>query len=377
MIRLQLVLGIALSLGSAATAQTTAPAPPQARAPAQPDGAEYWTGTAERMTFTAAGISFPRRVGAVSFNRSIAFGRQNAGLDNGLIYASDDNALIATAYVYLPGLADVGLSAVVNEQSMRFQSGSGLRPLESRIANAGGRNGVAIRADYAGFRDNEASMSAFLRVGRWIVKLRVSGPESRRADVERTMTALLAETRFQGRDQPQPARAMRISGDCPATPAAQTATLRALNGAEAAEDAIMTAAAALPERSGREGFPRSWCLSSRRQSGPYAMPIWRIPPSSAAEDSRRSVALAMMNDSDGVIEVVERRFRDRSRYMLIWHSTGRTNILGSYDGLPTDAQITALLSGNDAAGERARAVIDYRSNGDSTVTLNVAPEVGS
>jgi hypothetical protein len=63
--------------------------------------------------------------------------------------------------------------------------------------------------------------------------------------------------------------------------------------------------------------------------------------------------------------------------MLIWHSTGRTNILGSYDGLPTDAQITALLSGNDAAGERARAVIDYRSNGDSTVTLNVRPEVGA
>jgi hypothetical protein len=96
------LLGLLLPPGAAQAQQSAAP-PSSAPAgpPQRPDGAEYWTPSENRMTFIAAGISFPRRAGAVSFNRSIAFGRQNTGLDNGLIYGSDDNALIASAYVYM------------------------------------------------------------------------------------------------------------------------------------------------------------------------------------------------------------------------------------------------------------------------------------
>jgi hypothetical protein len=369
----------ALSLAAAAAAQP--PAPPAAQAPPtqRPDGAEHWTSSAERMIFTATETSFPRRAGAVRLNRSIAFGRRNAGLDNGLIYASDDRALIATAYIYLPGLAHDGLAALVSEHFMRIQSGAGFRLLGRRVTAGGGRDGVAIRADYAGFRDeNEASSSAFFRAGRWIVKLRVSGPESRRAEVERTMAAFLADIRFEGEVVPGAAAPVEVAG-CPPAAAAPAAALLAPNAIEATEDAIMAVAEAMPGNERRRGswtpsVGRLWCVSSSRQAGPYALPILRSPPSAPAEDSRRSVALAVLNDSGGMLEVVERRFRNRSRYMLLQHNTGQTRVLGSYDGPPTDAQIGAVLDGADTAGARARATIDYRPNGDSSISLHVAPE---
>jgi len=335
------------------------------------------------MTFTAARISFPRRVGAVSLNRSIAFGQRNAGLDNGLIYASDDRALIATAYVYLPGLAHDGLAALVSEHFMRIQSGAGFRLLGRRVTAAAGREGVAIRADYAGFRNsNEASSSAFLKAGRWIVKLRVSGPESRRADVERTLTALLAEIRFEGDIVPRPAEPIELV-DCPPAAAAPAATLIAPNAVDAMEDAIMAVAVGMHDnersddaqgRSGSWSLARRWCVSSSRQIGPYALPTLRVLPSAPGEDSRRSVALAILNDSGGVLEVVERRFRNRSRYLLLYHRTGLTLVLGAYDAPPSDAQINAVLDDTDPAGGRPRATISYQASGDSGITLHVLPD---
>lgn len=383
MIRYLLAIAAALSPGPAAASQAPSPPPAQTQPPQRPDGAEYWTASDQRMTFTAARISFPRRVGAVGLNRSIAFGQRNVGLDNGLIYASDDHALIATVYVYLPGLAHEGLTAVATEHFMRIQSGAGFRPLGSRVTGAGGREGVAIRADFSGFRDaNEASSSAFLKAGRWIVKLRVSGPESRRADVERTMTALLEEIRFEGDIVPRAAEPIALV-DCPPAAAAPAAALLATNAADAMEDAIMAVAVGLHDdrragaterRADPPRFAPRWCVSSLRQAGRYALPTLRALPSAPTEDSRRSVAVAILNDSSGVVEVVERRFRNRSRYILLHHSTGQTRVLGAYDALPGDAQLNAVLGGTDAAGGQVRATIDYQANGDSNVTLHVAPD---
>ena len=87
MIRSLLAAFLVLLFAPATLAQPPAPAR------ALPDGAEHWTASPDRMTFTANGVSFPRRAGAVIFNRSMAFGQRNAGLDNALIYASDDNCV--------------------------------------------------------------------------------------------------------------------------------------------------------------------------------------------------------------------------------------------------------------------------------------------
>lgn len=373
MIRYLLALAAALSLGPAAASQTQSPPSPQTNPRQGPDGAEYWTGSDERLTFTAARISFPRRAGAVGLTRSVAFGQHNTGLDNGLIYDSDDNALTAIAYVYLPGLAHDGLAAAVSEHFQRLQSGAGFRLLGRRVTAAAGREGVAIRADYAGFREaNEASSSAFLKAGPWIVKLRVFGPESRRADVERTLAAFLEGIRFEGDIVPRPAQPIELV-DCPPAAAAPAAALLPPTAAEAMEDAIMAVAVGLHDNE-PSSFPRRWCVSSLRQVGPYALPTLRVLPSAPSEDSRRSVAVAIVNDSGGALEIVERRFRNRSRFVLLFHGIGRTLVLGAYDALPTDAQINAVLGGSDPAGGQARATIGYQASGDSNITLHVMPD---
>src|SRR6185503_18632811 len=72
---------------------------------------------------------------------------------------------------------------------------------------------------------------------RWILKLRVSGPEARRAEVEEAMAALLAGLRFEGDVQPRPGAPLQI-GDCTA-PAAQSAHLIADDPVRDAATAIM------------------------------------------------------------------------------------------------------------------------------------------
>jgi len=342
-------------------------APAAAQPPDRPTGAEFWTPSDERMTFIAAGISFPRRAGAVSFNRSIAFGQRNVGLDNALIYASDDRQMIATAYVYHPGLAHSGLAAVGGEAFMRAQSGHGFRLLASPTVAAGGHAGVAIRVDYAGFgTESEASSAAYLSVGGWMVKIRVTGPEARRADVERVTTGLLDGIRFEGA-APRAAEPVELV-DCPAAGPARPATLLAESADEAMEDAIMSHATGGPP-----AVPRRWCVSSRRRAGNFALPILRAVVDPPGEDSRRSVVFAFLTDSGGALEVAERHFRNRLRYALMHHGTGQTRVLGSWDAPPTDAQIEAVISGTDPAGGRARATIQYQTSGDSDITLHVVP----
>jgi len=250
---------------------------------------------------------------------------------------------------------------------MRAQSGEGFRLLESRTVAAGGRAGVAIRADYAGFgREGDASSAAYLSVGAWMVKIRVTGPEARRAEVERVTTDLLDGIRFEG-DAPRAAEPIELV-DCPAAGPAPPAALLAESADEAMEDAIMSHATGGPPT-----VPQRWCVSSRRRTGNFSLPILRAVVGPPGEDSRRSVVFAFLTDSGGALEVAERRFRNRLRYALMHHGTGQTRVLGSWDAPPTDSQVEAVIAGTDPAGGRARATIQYQSSGDSGITLHVVP----
>jgi hypothetical protein len=363
-------------------------APAGAAAQTRPTGAEYWTETGERMTLTAARIGFPKRAGAALFRRSVAFGERSEGMNNALFYASADEEVIATAYIYYPGLPHAGLAAIGTDYAMRARSGGGLRLLARRVAaGGGGREGVAIRDDFAGLGDErEASSAAFVKVGRWLVKLRVTGPEARRAEVERTMTALLDGLSFEGGTAPRAAEPITL-GDCPQAGAAggRAAVLLAPNAAEAMEDAITGLMDGVgdngrePAAEHRAGTPvvgRNWCVSSLRGPADALMPILRADPApdAPAGHRRRSLLIAIISDSGATLEVVETHFRNRTRFALLHHRIGQTRVLGSYDALPTDAQITAILSDADRAGGAARATILHRPDGNSEVTLHVAPD---
>src|ERR1043165_2008813 len=216
-----LLIAFALVSGTgAAVAQQSRPAEHAAPAPRTYTDAELWHRSGDRVTFTLAHISLPQRLGVVGLRETGGLD-QGRGLDNTAQFRSDDNAILASVYIYYPPIAHAGLTAFMTDRALDTLSNGGLRRLSSGAVPVGGVANGAIRMSYGGYQGRLASSAAFIKAGRWIVKLRVSGPESRRADVEATMDALLFALRFEGDARPRAAALLDIQA-CP-TPSDRTA----------------------------------------------------------------------------------------------------------------------------------------------------------
>ncbi|HYD13870.1 MAG TPA: hypothetical protein VEC11_13560 [Allosphingosinicella sp.] len=369
-----LLLALSLAAAGPALAQTSEAPPPRTYTQA-----DIWSRSGDRIRFTLAGISVPAALGTLRFGRTAEASREGQALDNALLYASADQAVFATVYIYAPALPDAALTAFMTDHAIHLQSGSELRVLRRSVAAAGGREGVAIRADYAGFRqDRLASSAAFLRVGRWIVKLRVSGPEARRAEVEEAMNSLLRDIRFEGRVMPAAATPIAV-GNCERAPERAGRPMPS-EDADTMEDAIMAVFLSEDDvAEGRSAPPPparvgpGWCRSEG-YSIPDALgptPVLRDPNVATGDDIRHSIAIALWGDNGTMLEVVERRFRQRRRFVLVHHQIGQTTILGAYDAVPTDAQLRDVAMGTDREGGRIRASIVYRAGGGSDVNLGI------
>lgn len=373
-----MALLLALGAGQAvAQAQNRPPAeaPPPPRTYTQD---QLWSRTDQRITFTPARISFARRAGGLSFESASEISHPGEGLDNGLQYKSADERVWATIYVYYPPLSDAGLSAFATERGLRLISEGRLEPIATRLVGAGGTANAAVRSDYRRYRGDNASSAAFIKVGRWIVKIRVSGPEERRGEVEAAMTALLADIRFEGEYGARPANIIDAAA-CAATPTAQARPLA--DDANVLMDALLAAmdAGGEPQRARAGGAPTlaparfgsSWCLSTQARIGQQNVAILRATGPAPA-DHAQSVAVAVISDSGTLLEVVR---GEENRFAMLYHRIGESLVLAAFDRPPTDEQIAAVLSGSDRDGGRVRARVTFPAAGGATVTLNGLPGV--
>jgi hypothetical protein len=349
--------------------------PTLARAQVSEAAAGLWQQSESRITFTAAHISFPLAAGSTRFTSTFEFSHQGEGLDTGLQFQSPDRQVFATAYVYYPGLPHAGLTAYATDQALRGQSAN-VRTVGTRVVGAGGHDGVAIRTDYAGYRENLASSAAFIKAGRWIVKLRVSGPEARRAEVEAAMAALLDAIHFEGQVQPRLAAPLEID-DCSAQAPgpshllpddlvrnAATAIVGTFDGAgEEARDGTHGGTTILSAR-----FGSGWCVSTRARIGQASYPILRArPPLGSGVADGVSLVAVPMNDAGTLLEAI--RTRDHDHVILLYHEIGSSTLLGTYDAVPSDEQIANILSGADEPGTRIRAVIRLRPGQGANIEI--------
>ena len=366
---------VALPVSAAPAPQP--PSPPQRQQlPEAP--ASIWRPAEDHVTFIAANFDVPRAAGAVRFTRSFEFSHPGQGIDSGLQFESPDRQVFATIYVYYPGLPHAGLTAFATDWIIHSQS-QNLRELGMRVVAAGGHDGVAIRGDYAGFRDGLASSASFVKIGRWIVKLRVSGPEARRPEVEATMAALLDGLRFNGPMQPRPATPLDLV-DCPDAPVAPAHQLPE-SQAQVMEDGLT----AIMDGAGEEAVdpkghhldplpPRlglHWCRPVILRIGNSSPHLLRAAGSGGSGFGGRTVMVTPVNDAGTTFEQVE---TNNHHFVLLYHIIGTTAVLGTYDGPLADAQMADIISGADNDGGRFRATAQHVVGGNTNFQINVASD---
>ncbi len=364
---LKLALSAFLLLAPAvAFAQQAAPA--QQPTPSPPRQQQHWIQSETQIASRTARIGFPRTAGPVSIVGNREYSNRGLGIDDSLTYRSADEAVVATVYLYYPGLPHSGLAAYATDTGIRGTSPTPVRASPPRLVAAGGVPNAAIRIDYENYR-NMDSAAAFIKAGRWIVKIRVSAPLGRRADVDAAISALLQGIVF-GPASPAFAATPLTISNCPAGTGERAATLLLdPPGAEIAAHAMLGTFdgggnLATNENGARQDLPSrvppELCLSRIAELGGNRIPILRAADGAPLSVDGRTRLLAVISDSGMVLEVVHAA--NLGRYIMLYHQIGSTALLGGYDAVPSDQQIIDLLSNPQSDAGRIRVPIVLRPN---------------
>ncbi|HYJ82311.1 MAG TPA: hypothetical protein VEW26_05640 [Allosphingosinicella sp.] len=336
-----------LAIGLAAPAAAADPAPP----------AGFWTVSQERLSFAPAKLSVPRRVGGAEYYETTEFSHKGEGVDTAIKYRSPDQKVLATLYVYYPSIAHSGVQAIATDQAIRGGTRSpDIRSLGTGVAAAAGKPGVAVTADYDHYLGDNHSKAAFIKAGRWMLKLRVTGPESRSAEVAAVMKALLDGLRFEGDARPRPAAPI-AAGECSATDRPEAGP--AAGGGDAATIAMADAAGDPPAAAARIG--RDWCRTFLAVQGQKVTVLQATGGDRPGRDPE-SVLIVLYSDGGGALEVVRLA---KDKYLLLHHDIAEVKVLDSYDRLPSLAQLGRFF----VEPAQIRARVTLKPDGTAGVEL--------
>lgn len=314
------------------------------------DDVEAWTPSDTAIRAGAAGIALPQTVAGLSLSKSGEASNGGRAIDNYAQYLSEDGAVQATLYIYMPTYADASLAAYMTDKAIMERFGSQTRRTAYAAAPVGGHADSAIRAVYDDAADGAlTTAAAFAHAGRWIVKLRVTGPSERRAEVLAGLDAMMAALHF---DDPA-----QLHTTAPASFAACPAAR--------GQDARLTREAAQPGaavpqdvRIPREGRDRL-CVRGTVQTaqGSYDM---------LQQAGRADGAIIVPVDDSGTVLAFDPSAPDAS-YRLSIHMVGQTDLYGVYDRVPSPRQVAAILDGKDPHTARAEATAAYAADGAVTL----------
>ena len=359
---------------------TPPPSPPASHGSTPTARREIWIIGDTQVAFTPVPIAFPLKAGILSATNHKEASHEGENLDNVIDYYSSDQSVFGTVYIYQPGLSHAGLAAIAQDWAIRDNSPNVVGGA-IRVVAAGGKEGVALRATDAGYRDKLASSAAYIKAGRWLVTIRVSGPEPRKAEVEAAMDALLAGIVFGERTRARPAPALTVH-DCPQQtdekpakmlPDRTDVSLAALGilgafdggGMEGTNDDTGEPAL-LPSR-----VPTYLCRAQLKTKR-GRMTLLRAEDGEPVSIDGRTVRAALLSDSGRILEVDHDA--KLGGYVLLYHDLGETDLLGTYDSIPSDKQLADILDGVDQDGGRIRVPVRFHADrGPDIILPSAAP----
>lgn len=280
-----------------------------APAVAKAEPGEAWQVNESAARVSAAGVSVPMAADLVTLVKSGEVTERGSGVDNFAQYASEDNLIQGTAFVYKSAAADTSVASYMTEKAILDRFGPQTHRVAMNAVPAGGVANAALRTLYRDDAHGLVTEAAFVQAGEWMVKLRMTGPAEADMQVAAAMDALLADLRFDDAAAVKPAVARAI----------------------------------LPCAEGVTADPSALCVrGSVEVSGArYDM----LQPAATAAP----VASLMIPLDDAGKVMRFDRVSAGGGYQLTVQQVGRTDTYQTYDQLPSTSTIARLIDSDGAS----------------------------
>ncbi len=314
------------------------------------DETEAWLPSESAIRAPAAGIALPQTIANLSLTKSGEASNGGRAVDNYAQYLSEDGAVQATLYVYMPTYADAALAAYMTDKAIMERFGTRTRRTAYASAPVAGEPDRAIRAVYDDAADGAlTTAAAFVHAGRWVVKMRVTGPTERRAEVIAGLDGMLAALQVDDAARLEPVTPASFSA-CPASDSANARLTPAAPGEAAAPQDV---------RIPRDGRDRL-CIRGKVVTADGSFDMLQ-------QAGQANGAIIVPVDDSGTVLAFDPA-QDARGYRLSIHMVGQTDLYGTYDKVPNPAQVAAIIDGKDPQTAQADAVAAYAANGDVTVS---------
>lgn len=332
-----------------------------------------WRVKGETAALPKAGVKLPTRAGALALTQTGEGMEKGRGVDNFAQFQSADGTLQGTAYVYRAAMPDAALAAYATDRAIRQRFGPSIKTEPQASVPLAGQSNRAIRAFYA--TDQLATGAAFAQVGGWLLKLRVSGPVQRRAEIEAALDALLAGVKLDRDAAPTAVRPLALGAPCPAAAGAEAKPLgddgmdpEALIGllmggkgvAKRVKAQPITDPAQLPFPA--SGHKPACVRGTIRSTEGGALEF--LQPAGAGEPD---ALVAALNDAGGVLAIQKAQIGEG--YTIRRYGIGHIDQLGKLDRLPGMAQIGEWMGKPDTSVLAIRTRTVFNADGTSSMQL--------
>lgn len=362
-----LVFGLALSITATAVAKDPTPT-------------EVWKTDRDRATVTKPQISMPVRAGTLSLIKTGEASENGKGIDNIAQYESEDGEVFGTVYIFYPTYADTALATYATDAAIRERFGKDPTIALDTVVPVAGIADGGIKRIY----DNVAlapgkplvTLAGFVRADSWMVVTRVTAPASRRAEADAAFDTLVAGLRFDGKAKPVPAMPLKMAAACPETSANRAKPLADKNQAGMAllasliggsivlEDKKGAKKGTASEERSLPAFPNNGrsalCVSGATKDG-HAI----LRPASSADGD---VAIILLNDAGRMITAEPVLFG--KGYTIKRYDIAQVEVFGSFETMPNNAQLSAMLDGSDKDGGKRRSRTVFTTDGNTSIEIN-------
>jgi hypothetical protein len=344
----------------------------------QSPDAGAWKLDGDHTILIPAKIALPASAGVLALTRTSESSQNGKGVDDVAQYESDDRQIFGTAFVFFASYADTALASIGTDRAIRQRYGPAVTLDKEGLVAVGGVADAAIRQLYEKGELEPGkpltSVAGYIRAGRWIIVLRVSGPAARRADVEAGFDALVAGLRFDGKDKPLAAKLPTFAAPCPAADerAAKPMGKSKDSGANALIASLLGGAVTPEDENSKEpaalAFPRNgasaMCVRGKVRAGDQMLDL--LQPASPDDGT---TLLVQLDDAGGVLAVEPLLIG--GGYQVKHYGIGMVQVLGSFRTLPTAAQLGAILDGSDRVGSAIQSTTIFKPNGNSDIQIDM------